>query len=132
MIESVEIVTGGASGIGKAIARVFAAEGATVCIFDVNIDGAKSVVIRGGYRLSYYTQPISRWFNGSQVSPQLVGSSFQYSVSNTALSPDGLPNYGLRTVPAYIAGVNAKAGTVTGPDGPLAATVEGWLDYGDV
>ena len=30
----------------------------------------------------------------------------QNSVTNTALSPDGLPNYGLRTVPQYIAGVN--------------------------
>jgi hypothetical protein len=70
-------------------------------------DGPKSVVVRGGYRLSYYTQPISRWFNGSQVSPQLVGSSFQYSVTNTALSPDGLPNFGLRSVPQYIAGVNS-------------------------
>jgi hypothetical protein len=28
-------------------------------------------------------------------------------VTNTALSPDGLPNYGLRTVPKYIAGVNS-------------------------
>jgi hypothetical protein len=70
-------------------------------------DGPKSFVMRGGYRLSYYTQPISRWFNGSQVSPQLVGSTFQYSVTNTALSPDGLPNYGLRTAPQYIAGVSA-------------------------
>ena len=35
-------------------------------------------------------------------------AGFQYSVTNTALSPDGLPNYGLRTVPKYIAGVNSS------------------------
>lgn len=71
------------------------------------MDGAKAVVLRGGYRMSYYTAPISTWFN-SQSSPQLVAASFQNSVTNTALSPDGLPNYGLRSAPRYIAGVNSN------------------------
>ena len=39
------VVTGGASGIGKAIARAFAAEGATVAIFD--IDDAKARAVAG-------------------------------------------------------------------------------------
>jgi len=69
------------------------------------LDGPSAFVVRGGYRMSYYTAPISTWFN-SQSSPQLVAASFQNSVSNTALSPDGLPNYGLRSAPKYIAGVN--------------------------
>jgi len=68
-------------------------------------DGAKSFVIRSGFRTSYYTQPISRWYP-SQSSSQIVSNSFSHSVTNTALSPDGLPAYGLRSVPTYVAGVN--------------------------
>ncbi len=36
----------------------------------------------------------------------MVSATFLNSVSNTSLSPDGLPNYGLRSVPQYVAGVN--------------------------
>jgi len=37
------VVTGGASGIGAATARAFAAKGARVVVTDINIDGARSV-----------------------------------------------------------------------------------------
>lgn len=39
----VAIVTGGAGGIGAAISRRFAAEGALVAVFDINKDAAESV-----------------------------------------------------------------------------------------
>jgi rhamnulose-1-phosphate aldolase/alcohol dehydrogenase len=39
----VAIVTGGASGIGRATARRLAADGAHVAIFDINLDGAQAV-----------------------------------------------------------------------------------------
>ena len=74
-------------------------------------DGRKSFVVRGGYRISYYTEPISNWFN-SQSAAQLVSANFVNSVSNTAVSPDGLPNYGLRSVPQYIAGVNTPSSII--------------------
>src|SRR5438874_6822679 len=69
------------------------------------LEGNKAFVIRGGYRMSYYPQKLQDWVDNASGSPP-VAASFENSVTNTALSPDGLPNYGLRTVPKYIAGVN--------------------------
>jgi Carboxypeptidase regulatory-like domain len=74
-------------------------------------EGKKAFVIRGGYRISYYTEPISNWFN-SQSNAQLVSATFLNSVSDTSVSPDGLPNYGLRSVPQYVAGVNTPSSII--------------------
>ena len=87
-------------GHGVAIERVFAARA---------LDGKKAFVVRGGYRISYYPQKLQDWV-GSQSGSVPVGATFSNTVSNTALSPDGLPNYGLRSVPKYIAGVNTPIG----------------------
>ena len=69
------------------------------------LSGHKAFVARGGFRVSYYPQKMQDWAENQYSSPP-GSAGFQYSVTNTALSPDGLPNYGLRTVPQYIAGVN--------------------------
>ena len=42
-------------------------------------------------------------------------------MSNTALSPDGLPNYGLRTAPQYVAGVNTPSSIINTTDTRLLA-----------
>ena len=42
------IVTGGASGIGRAYAEVMAENGARVCIFDIDAKGLDSVVAEIG------------------------------------------------------------------------------------
>src|SRR5690625_430017 len=41
--QKVAIVTGAASGMGKAIAELYAKEGANVIVADLNIDGAQTV-----------------------------------------------------------------------------------------
>jgi len=67
--------------------------------------GRKSFVIRGGYRISYYTEPLESYFDAQQQGA-LVSATFKNSVSDAALTPDGLPNYGLRSTQQYVAGVN--------------------------
>ena len=42
--DKIAIVTGGASGIGQATARLFAAEGAAVCVGDIDADGGERTV----------------------------------------------------------------------------------------
>jgi NAD(P)-dependent dehydrogenase (short-subunit alcohol dehydrogenase family) len=53
----VAIVTGGGSGIGKSISKLFAKSGAKVCIFDYSIDGAIAVADEikndGGFAKAY-------------------------------------------------------------------------------
>jgi Carboxypeptidase regulatory-like domain len=78
-------------------------------------DGAKAFVLRGGYRVSYYPQKLQDWV-GAQSSSVPVGATFTYSLTNAALSPDGLPNLGLRSVPTYLAGFNAPSSLINTND----------------
>ena len=84
------------------------------------LDGKKAFVVRGGYRMSYYAQKLQDWV-GSQSGSIPVSANFQNTVSNTALSPDGLPNYGLRSVPRYNAGVNTPDSIIDTNDTRLLA-----------
>jgi NAD(P)-dependent dehydrogenase (short-subunit alcohol dehydrogenase family) len=42
--DKVVVITGGAGGVGQALARLFAAEGARLMISDINADGCQVIV----------------------------------------------------------------------------------------
>jgi NAD(P)-dependent dehydrogenase (short-subunit alcohol dehydrogenase family) len=47
------LVTGAASGIGRATARLFALEGATVIVTDINVEGGRAVAEEIGSRAEF-------------------------------------------------------------------------------
>jgi hypothetical protein len=79
--------------------------------------GKHSTVLRGGYALYGFPIPL-RTFNARMRSNAPTNARFTQSVTSAAQSPDGLPNYGLRSVPTVIAGVNsANVLDITAPGG---------------
>jgi hypothetical protein len=69
-------------------------------------EGAKSVVMRGGYRLAYFHIPARPWVARMRSNAPLT-ARFRTSLTDAALTADGLPNYGMRSVPTVIAGLNS-------------------------
>jgi hypothetical protein len=70
-------------------------------------DGAKAFVVRAGYRISYFHIPL--YAAGARMrknSP--TTATFQNSVSQASYSPDGIGNYGMRSVPTTLIGVNSS------------------------
>jgi len=71
------------------------------------MDGAASFVIRGGYSKSFFHMPLYHWQDSNASSAPMSGN-FNYNPNDATQAPDGLPNYGLRSVPLYVAGVNTQ------------------------
>ena len=69
--------------------------------------GSRPVVVRGGYGIYGYPMPL-RAFDARMRSNPPTTAKFTYQFSNSAQTPDKLPNYGLRSAPTIIAGVNSR------------------------
>ena len=70
-------------------------------------DGSKSFVVRGGYTMSYFHIP-ARPFNARMRSNAPLNARFRTSLTDASLTPDGIANYGMRSVPTVIAGQNSQ------------------------
>jgi len=71
-------------------------------------DGRKSFVLRGGYSVSYFNEGLYTWMDQSAAASPFTVSLQNMSNTSSAQSPDGIGAYGMRSVPAIIAGVNSK------------------------
>lgn len=69
--------------------------------------GCSSGVIRGGYRISYSSLPLSHWIHMFDTNVPF-SASFRNFLTDSAQAPDRLPNYGMRSVPERVAGVNSR------------------------
>jgi hypothetical protein len=81
--------------------------------------GGRATVLRGGYARYGFPIPL-RTFNARMRLNAPTTARFTQSLASAAQSPDGLPNYGLRSVPAIIAGVNSR--DVLDPNQPGGVT----------
>jgi hypothetical protein len=71
------------------------------------LDGRKSFVIRGGYSLAYFPVPLFTFVDRMFTNYPTM-ATFNLNLNDSAQSPDGIPNYLLRTAPPIIMGVNSK------------------------
>jgi NAD(P)-dependent dehydrogenase (short-subunit alcohol dehydrogenase family) len=67
------IVTGGASGIGAATVRAYAAEGASVASLDVNDETGRRIAAEAGASVTYYHCDIARRAEVFRVFGEAVG-----------------------------------------------------------
>ena len=61
--------------------------------------------------MSYYPQKMQDWAEGQYSAPP-GSATFSYSYTDPTLSPDGLQNIGLRSIPQYIAGKNTPSSII--------------------
>ncbi len=71
------------------------------------LDGKPGFVLRGGYSVSYFHINLAQWIDNNRQNYPLA-AGFNYNPNDSVQSPDGLPNYMLRTVPSIVAGVNSR------------------------
>ncbi len=69
--------------------------------------GRRATVLRGGYALFTFPNPLRNFNARSRRNPP-YNANFSISINSAAQTPDGLPNWGLRSAPAVVAGVNSQ------------------------
>ena len=69
------VVTGGASGIGKATAFLLAREGARVLIGDVDEPGGRAAVVEGAAVVSFTRPPLGQHTRSRRIEPATPGLS---------------------------------------------------------
>jgi len=87
------IITGGASGIGKAIALKFAHKGANVCVLEINIDAAKDtidkIIASGGKGTAYSCNVTNQKEVISVISGISENNSIDILVNNAGIAHIG-------------------------------------------
>lgn len=76
----------------------------------------RTVVLRGGFGVYKFPLP-ARTYIDQRNNPPLQGN-FSYDINSAAQTPDGRANYGLRSVPTVIAGLNSA--NAIDPNSPKA------------
>jgi 2-keto-3-deoxy-L-fuconate dehydrogenase len=93
-------ITGGGSGIGKAIAILFAKQGADVAIIDVNKDGAQEVINQvneNGGKSAYYYCDVSRQADVQQVFSDIIINSGKLDILVNSAGISHIGNLGKTT-----------------------------------
>ena len=70
-------------------------------------EGKRAIVLRGGYSIFGYSTSTYSWTQVMRLNPPTALTRL-YDLNAAAQSPDGLQNWGLRSVPSAIVGVSAR------------------------
>lgn len=71
------------------------------------LEGKSSFVVRGGYSRAYFHLSLSSWMDTINYVTPFRGD-FNYNPDDATQTPDGLGNYSMRSVPAFVDGVNTR------------------------
>jgi NAD(P)-dependent dehydrogenase (short-subunit alcohol dehydrogenase family) len=106
------IITGGGSGIGRAIATVFAQQGATAHIFDMDEQGATNVVneiTTAGGKAQFHKCDVSKQTEVQQLVDAIAGSgSIDILVNNAGIAHIGTADSTAETDFDRLVNVNVK------------------------
>ncbi len=70
--------------------------------------GRSSFVMRGGYRIAYFPIPLSTWGQRMRMNAPMNARFYYDAYTSSATSPDGISNYGMRSAPTIIGGLNSS------------------------